>query len=126
MSTNLRVGVAPTFNGIIVAEDAVKVPPVDVGNVNAEGNFSAMRGLMSRAAMDVKSGPLGPIVYRNSRSGGRTRGTCGDAVVVVVVVGVPFVRDRRVWPPVCLGSVAEEGRLRRMFVAKVKNLVTWV
>ena len=103
----------------------MKVPPVDVGKVNAEGSFSAMRGLMSRAAMDVKSGPLGPIVYRNSRSGGRTRGTCGDAGVVVVV-GVPFVRDRRVWPPICLVSVVEEGRLRRMSVAKVKNLVTWV
>lgn len=73
-------------------DDAVKVPPVDVGKVNEEGNFSVMREVVSRDAIEVNNGPLGPIVYNASRRGGRTVGTCGDVVDVEVV---PFVIDER-------------------------------
>jgi len=48
--------------GTILVAEAVKVPPVLVGRVIAAGSFGAIRGVMSREARDVNSGPLGPIV----------------------------------------------------------------
>jgi hypothetical protein len=93
--------------GTIAAEEAVKVPPVDVGRVNAAGSLPAIRGFVSRDAMEVNKGPLGPKVYSASRRGGREGGTCGEVFVV------PFVDcERRVcW--ICFVSV--EGLLRRRF-----------
>jgi hypothetical protein len=51
-----------TFVGTMAAEDAVNVPPVDVGRVRAEGSLVAMRAFVSRDAIDVNSGPFGPSV----------------------------------------------------------------
>ena len=48
--------------GTMLVAEAVKVPPVEVGRVIEGGNFFAMSGLVSREAMDVNKGPLGPIV----------------------------------------------------------------
>jgi hypothetical protein len=77
-------------------DDAVNVPPVDVGSVNEGGNLFVISDAISRDAMDVNNGPFGPIVYNASRRGGRTVGTCGDDDGMVV----PFVIDERrvCWP----------------------------
>jgi hypothetical protein len=107
--------VVTTLVGIILADEALKVPPVDVGSCTADGSFRDMRGLILREAMDVNRGPLGPIVYNASLKGGRTVGTDGGVV--------PFVsRERRV----CFGLVSEVGRVRRISCAIVKKLVTVV
>lgn len=71
--------------GNIAAEEAVKVPPVEVGRVNAEGSLAAIWRFVSRDAMEVNRGPLGPKVYNASRRGGREGGTCGDVLVVPLV-----------------------------------------
>ena len=44
--------------------DAVKEPPVDVGRERDEGRVFAILADTSRAAIEVKRGPLGPVVYR--------------------------------------------------------------
>jgi len=44
--------------------DAVKEPPVDVGRESDEGRAFAIVADTSRAAIEVKSGPFGPMVYR--------------------------------------------------------------
>ena len=81
-----------TFVGMMAAEDAVNIPPVEVGRVREEGNLLASKGFASRDARDVNKGPLGPIVYNDSRRGGLTLGTRGDGDDESVV---PFVTVER-------------------------------
>jgi len=102
-SLNVLFGLDERLVGIMLAAEAVNVPPVDVGIVNDDGSFCAMRGVVVPAAMEVNKGPLWPIVYNASRRGGRTVGMEGDVMA-------PFVNGVDEERSVCwVGLVDWEG-----------------
>lgn len=69
--------------GTTAVDDAVKVPPVEVGRVIDGSNLVEMSVFVSLEAMDVKRGPLGPTVYNASRNGGRVVGIWGGGVEAI-------------------------------------------